>query len=69
MRSARKLTVKRESLGELSTDELGSVAGGSIVSAIFAECPSDVVGGCPTHYGRICDRVSLVIWPCLTDNC
>lgn len=69
MRSARKLVVKRETLGELSTDELGSVAGGSIVSAIFAECPSDVVGGCPTHYGRICTRISAIIVPCLTENC
>ena len=69
MRTARKLVVKRETLGELSTDELGSVAGGSIVSAIFAECPSDVVGGCPTHYGRICTLVSAIVFQCVTENC
>jgi hypothetical protein len=69
MRTARKLEIKRETLGELSTDELGSVAGGSIVSAIFAECPSDVVGGCPTHYGPICNRISALIIRCVTDNC
>lgn len=69
MRIARKLVVKRESLGELSTDELGSVAGGSIVSQIFAECPSNVVGGCPTHFGRICDPISNIMRPCITENC
>ncbi|HVF04317.1 MAG TPA: hypothetical protein VNA20_05720 [Frankiaceae bacterium] len=69
MRTARKLVVKRESLGELSTDELGSVAGGSVVSALLAECPSDVVGGCPTHFGRLCDPISRLVRPCVTDNC
>ena len=69
MRTARKLVVKREPLGELSTDELGSVAGASIVSQIFAECPSNVVGGCPTHFGPICDPISRIMRPCVTENC
>jgi hypothetical protein len=69
MRTARKLMVKRETLGELSTDELGSVAGASVVSQIFAECPSNVVGGCPTHFGQICTFVSNIMRPCVTENC
>ena len=68
MRTARKLVVKKESLHELSSAELGSVAGGT-VSAVVAECPSNIVGGCPTKFGPICQVISQVFITCPTRDC
>ena len=68
MRTARKLVVKKESLHELSSDELGSVAGGT-VSAAIAPCPSDVVGGCPTKFGNVCTVISRLFVTCPTADC
>jgi hypothetical protein len=69
MRAARKLAVKREALGELSTDELGSVAGGTQLSFVVNPCPSYFIGGCPTRYGPICDTVSAAVANCPTRVC
>lgn len=69
MRAARKLAVKRETLGELSTGELGSVAGGTQVSYIIDPCLSYFVGGCPTRYGPVCDAISAAVANCPTRIC
>ena len=68
MRSARKLTLKKESLGELSTAELESVAGANTttttISRIIDPCIT-VTDRCPTRPAPICERISQVIDPCI----
>ena len=66
MRSASKLTLKKESLGELTTAELASVAGGNTttttISRIIDPCLTDT---CPTRPAPVCERISRVIDPCV----
>lgn len=71
MRNARKLVVKKETLGELSTSDLRSVAGGTIVSNALPVCVSVVIHPCPTRNlpEPVCDAVSRAVQPCLTENC
>lgn len=71
MRNARKLVVKKETLGELSTSDLRSVAGGTIVSNALPVCVSVMVRPCPTNplTDPVCDLISDAVRPCLTENC
>lgn len=71
MRISRKLVVKKETLGELSTSDLESVAGGTIVSNALPNCVSDMIRPCPTHplTDPVCDAISRRVRPCLTENC
>ena len=61
MRQARTLTLKRETLTQLTTDEMATVAGGSHVCGVTDACTDGVTHGpsidvnCPT----------LPINPCL----
>jgi hypothetical protein len=63
MRNARKLVLRKESLFELSTDELRGVAGGAITPACPTNpnCLSRIVNPCDTRTTQI---VSQLIDPC-----
>jgi hypothetical protein len=68
MRTARKLVVKKETLGELTSAELGSVVGGDttgiISKVINCITLSNMIQPCPTQTNPVCDRVSAAIRPC-----
>ena len=74
MRTARTLTVKKETLSELATSDLESVVGGATtdkISDMIRPCPtatgtvSNMVRPCPTETSPVCDLVSRIIQPCL----
>ena len=60
MRTARKLVVKKDVLGELTTADLESVAGGD------ARTKLSNLMQCPTYGLPVCNQVSAMIQPCPT---
>lgn len=71
MRTARKLALKREAMTELTTDELGDVAGGvtmpDCLSNVIEPCTpsvSNVIRPCPTA-SPACTLLSQIIDPCI----
>jgi hypothetical protein len=74
VKSAKKLTLKKETLSSLTGDELDGLAGAgtttTTLSRFVQPCVSDLVAPCNTSVVRpICPTVSAVIQPGPTDFC
>lgn len=63
MRAAQKLNLKKETLSELTPEELHGVAGGASISTMINPCPTR------NATEPVCDFISRVIVPCLTRDC
>jgi hypothetical protein len=61
----KKLTLRHEILGELTTDELRSVAGGVTTGTGTATLPDNSVFQCPDLTGNY---QTLPVWQCVVTN-
>ena len=72
MKSAKKLSLKKETLSALTSDEMSGLAGAqdtTILSRVI-QCPdlSRNIQPCPTRGNVVCDRVSVLVHPCPTSD-